>query len=191
AIEMRESFSRLALERDVDEDHFVDTVVVPPIVRRLLKRPLRLPRIRVAREDRHRPFVVAGTLIGIPRSRISRAVVEQVQLRVVAVPAPRRAAAPFPLVALPGFFRSWESDFRLWSRAVHAPDLLAGVHIVRGDDPAHAEFAAADAGDYFVFDHERRRRDRLADSVVALLHLPQFLAGFGVEGNGRCVELVL
>ncbi len=142
----------------------VDPVVVPAIVRGLLVRPLRLPGVGVPREDRHRPLVVAGPLIGIPGSGVAGAVVEQVELRVVAVPAPRRAAAPFPLIALPGFLRTREADFRLRPGAVHAPDLLAGLHVVGRDKPAHAELSAADAGDDLVFDHERRGGDGLADS---------------------------
>src|SRR3546814_3137429 len=64
--------------------------------------PLRHAGIGVAGEDRHRPLVVAGALDRVPGAGIARAVVDQVQLRIVGDPAPRRAAADLPLVAFPG-----------------------------------------------------------------------------------------
>src|SRR5256885_8826533 len=44
------------------------SVVVPGVPRSHLVAPLGFPRIDVPREDRHRPFVVAGPLGGAPRS---------------------------------------------------------------------------------------------------------------------------
>src|ERR1043166_1345283 len=191
AIEIGQNLSRLSLDVDVEQHHLVDAVVVPPIVRSLLVRPLRPTGVGVACEDRHRPLVVAGPLIGIPRSVVAGAVVEEVQLRVVALPSPRRPPAALPLVALPRVFRAWAPDFGFGPGAVHPPDLLAGVDVVRGDESADAELAAADARDHLVLDHHRRRRDRLPDLVVALLRLPEFLAGFSVESDSRRVELIL
>ena len=159
-------------------------------MRRLLIRPRRLPGVGIAREDRHRILVVARPLIGIPRARVAGAVVEEVELGVVAVPAPGGAAAALPLFTLPRFHRSREADFCLRACAVHPPDLLAGVDVVGGDESADTEFTAGDAGDHFVLDHHRRRRDGLALLVVSLLDLPQLLAGFGVERNGVGVQLV-
>src|SRR5205823_5750449 len=130
-----------------DQDVLVDPVVVPRVVRRLLIGPFRLPRVRVAGENRHRVLVVAGPLIGVPGSRVAGAVVEQVELRIIAVPPPRGAAATLPLIALPALFRTGEPDFRFRARAVHAPDLMAVLHVVGRHEPAHAELAAADARD--------------------------------------------
>ena len=175
---------------DVGEHVLVDAVVVPRVVRRLLIRPRGLAGVRVPREDRHRVLVVARPLVGVPRSRVAGAVVEEVQLGVVAVPAPGGAAAALPLVALPGLDRSREADLGLGAGAVHPPHLLAGVDVVGGHEAAHAELAARDAGDHLVLDHHRRVGDGLALAVVALLDLPQLLARLGVERHGGGVELV-
>src|SRR5207247_11245477 len=109
---------------EIDQDVLVDAVVVPGIVRRLLIGPFRLPGIGIPREDRHRPFVVAGPLIRIPGPGVPAAVVQEVQLRVVAVPAPGRPAASFPLIALPALNRAWNTTFCLRARPVPVPDLF-------------------------------------------------------------------
>src|SRR5438034_11318998 len=102
AVEVRQRLHRLPADRQVDEDVFIDAVVVPLVMRRHLVRPLRFAVVRIAGEDGHRPLVVAGPLIGVPRSRVARAVIEQVQLRIVGVPAPRGPTAVLPLIPLPG-----------------------------------------------------------------------------------------
>src|SRR4029077_16263852 len=107
-------------------------------------RPLHLTVVRIAGEDRHRPLVVAGTLIGVPAARIARAVVEEVQLRIVGVPAPRGPAAARPLVALPGADAEVlaavrrvirvgiadDLDFGVGAGRIAAPHFLAAVHVV-------------------------------------------------------------
>ena len=105
AIEVNQRLRRLSFDVDVGEDHFVHAVEVPLVVRRHLIRPLRHSGVQIAGEYRHRPFVVARALRRIPRRRIAGAVVDQVQALVVAVPAPGRAAAGLPLIALPGLER--------------------------------------------------------------------------------------
>ena len=147
-------------EGEIDEDVLIDAVVVPGVVRRLLIGPLRLSGIGIPREDRHRPFVVAGPLVGIPGSGVSGAVIEKVEFGIVAVPAPGRAAASLPLIPFPALLivRSGESDFGLRSGAVHAPDLLAGLHIVCCDKSTNAKLSTADAGDHLVFHHHRSGR---------------------------------
>src|SRR5207244_894371 len=104
-----------------------------------------LPVVRVTGEDRHRPLVVAGTLIGVPAARVARAVVEQVQRRIVGIPAPRGPAAARPLVALPGADAEVlaavrrvvrvgiadDLDVGVRARRIRAPHFLAAVHVVR------------------------------------------------------------
>ena len=102
AVEMHQRLGRLPLHRDVGQDHLVDAVIVPLVVGRHLIDPLGDAGIRIAREDGHRPFVVAGPLRRVPGAGIARAVVDQVQLGIVGIPAPGGAAAGLPLVALPG-----------------------------------------------------------------------------------------
>ena len=125
-------------------------------MRSLLVSPLCFAGVGVARKNGHRPFVLARPLVGIPGSGISGAVVKEVEFRVVAIPAPGRAAAPFPLIAFPCVDRSPKTHFFLGSCAVHAPDPFAGLHIIGGDKSTNAKFSAADAGDHFVFDDHWR-----------------------------------
>src|SRR5205085_5137646 len=105
AIEVHQDLAHLPAELEVDQHVLIDPVVVLRVVRSLLIRPRRFARIGIAREDRHRPLVLAWSLIGIPRAGVAGAVVEEIELGVVAVPAPRRAAATLPFLALPGFDR--------------------------------------------------------------------------------------
>ena len=93
AVEVHQDLPHLPVDVEIDQDVLVDAVIVPGIVRGLLVGPLRFPRIGVPREDRHRPLVVARPLVGIPGSGVAGAVVEEVELGIVAVPAPGRAAA--------------------------------------------------------------------------------------------------
>ena len=53
AVEMDERLRGLPFDRDVGEDHLVDAVVIPLVMRRHLIDPFRHPGIRVAGEDRH------------------------------------------------------------------------------------------------------------------------------------------
>src|SRR5882724_18510 len=97
-VEVAEQLLAAALEQDV----LVDTVVVPLIVGGHLIGPLRMPGVRLRREDGHRPLVVARPLVGVPGPRVADAVVEEVELGVVGIPAPGGATAALPLIALPG-----------------------------------------------------------------------------------------
>ena len=101
AIEVDQRLGRLAFDIDVGKDHFVDAVEVPLVIRRHLVRPLGHSGVDIAGKYSHRPFVVAGALGWIPGRWISRAVVEQVERLVIAVPAPCGASACLPLIALP------------------------------------------------------------------------------------------
>src|SRR5690606_27095784 len=91
----------LAVDLEVYEHVLVDAVVVPLVVRGHLVDPLRHARIRVSREERHAPAVVARARDRVPRSGVTGAVIEKIELRVVREPSPRRAAAEPPLVAFP------------------------------------------------------------------------------------------
>src|SRR5215472_2254132 len=79
-IEVYEQLSRRPADALVDEDHFVNAVVVPFVVRRHLVHPPGHSCIDIAREDGHRPFVVSRPLTRIPRSGIGGAVVYEVEL---------------------------------------------------------------------------------------------------------------
>src|SRR5207244_8832141 len=101
AIKVRESRNRIAADLTLRENALIDAVVIPAIMRRHLIRPRGYSRVRLSREERHGPFVVAWTLSGIPCSGISGSIIKQIELRIVGVPAPCRAAAQFPLFVFP------------------------------------------------------------------------------------------
>src|SRR3954471_15735411 len=190
-VEVRQQLLATALEQHV----LIDAIVVPLIVRRHLIGPLHLPVVRVAGENGHGPLVVARPLIGVPAARVTGAVVADVQLGVVGVPAPGGAAAPLPLVTLPGRDAeilalvgrivgvgvARDQDFAVRTRAVPAPDLFAIVDVVRRHAAADAELTARDTGDDDVLDHDRGVGHRGALLVVGVLHLPQLFAGLGIE----------
>ena len=102
AVEVDEGLAVLAADLLVGQDHLVDAVIVPFVMRGHLVDPLGHAGIGVAGEDRHRPAIVARPLLRVPGRGIARAVIDQVELRIVGVPAPGGAAADLPLVALPG-----------------------------------------------------------------------------------------
>src|SRR4051812_25746240 len=74
------------------------------IVRGVLVEPDRFSRVGLARKNSARPFVVAGTHLGIPTRRIASPVEKQIQIGVIADPSPDCPAAKFPLFAGPGAY---------------------------------------------------------------------------------------
>src|SRR5207249_9308502 len=108
-------------------------------------------------QDRSCPLIVASTLILVPRSGIARAVVNQIERRIVGDPSPHRATASFPGVTRPS--RHAEvcptivgvKRLELWAdlhilvgpNVVGSPDFLAGRCIERRDPAAYAHLAAA------------------------------------------------
>src|SRR6185437_16897761 len=67
-----------------------------------LVEPVRLTRVGITRENAGGPLVVARPLIGVPRTRVAGAVVDEVELRVVADPSPGPAPTLLPRVGRPG-----------------------------------------------------------------------------------------
>src|SRR2546427_7961113 len=120
------------------------------------------------------------------------------------MPAPRRAPARRPLIALPrrhplvlltemwvGFVEViGEQNLSVGALAVGAPDALAGLDVIGRHGPADAELTAAHANDDLVLHHVRRAGHRRADLRVGVLGLPRLFAGLGVEGDQGAVELV-
>ena len=166
SIEMREGRNTGATNRTRCEHALVDAVVIPAVMWSHLVSPGGHARVRIASEERHGPFVVARPLRGIPRSRISGTVVEQVELRIVCVPAPRCAAAEFPLFISPCLYAGVRAhgllrcavnclcrvkqDFCVRADTVGSPYLLARVEVVRGDVAANAKFASRDTDEDFI-----------------------------------------
>ena len=154
AIEMRERRDGGAVHYALREHALVDAVIIPGVVRSHLVRPRSHPSVRIAGEERGGPFVVARPLRGIPRSRVSAPVIDQVELGIVGIPAPGGAAAELPLVVGPGLearipanqllggsidgLVGIEQDVCVGTDAIRAPNLLSGFEIVRGEMAAAA-----------------------------------------------------
>ena len=176
SVEMNEKLSRRPADILLGEDHFINAVVVPFVVRRHLVNPSGVPGVDITREDGHRPFVVARPLARVPGAGIGGAVVDQVELGIVGVPSPGGGPATLPLVTLPGlqarifadrpaqFCRLLRIDQRFIIRTdrIGAPCLLAGFYVVGGHRTANRELAAGDADEYLVLDHHPSRRSGLA-----------------------------
>ncbi len=204
AVEMGQQLARLAVDRLIREDHLVDAVIVPLVVGRHLIDPLGDAGIRVARPDRHRPFVVAGTLLRIPGRGIARSVIDEVQFWVVGDPAPGSAAADLPLITLPGLEAGVLAD-RLAERGgllgvdqklvvrpfrISAPGQLARLDVVGRHMRLDAELAAGDADQHLVLDDHGRRRAGLALAGIAILGGPCNLTGLGIERDQGRVGLM-
>ena len=175
----------------VHQHRFIDAVIVPLVERGHLIDPFGLAGIDVAGEDAHGPLVVelAAVAIGLrqrfgasilrrPQTRVAGSVVHQVQCGIVGIPAPRRAAAPLPLIAgigadaevLAGFavFRMMLIGLRRQAHVFVAaggmalPDHLAVGEVVGGDSAASRELVAAEPDDDFVIGDDRGRSDGFA-----------------------------
>src|SRR5438552_3186624 len=147
--------------------------------------PARLAGLDVDRDERARVEIVALARIAVPvGTRIARAPVEQLQRGIVRAGQPRRAAAVHPAVAGPrlaaGFAGRWHRE--------EAPDLLAGLRIVRVEESANARLAAADADDHLAVDDERRGGDRVARRILADVDRPSLDARLRVEREEIPVE---
>ena len=68
---LRVVFAILILHGDIDQRHFVDTVIIPFVMWGHLINPLGRTGIRIASPDGHRPLVIARTLHRVPRRRIA------------------------------------------------------------------------------------------------------------------------
>jgi hypothetical protein len=136
---MDESLALAAANVQVSEDVFIDGVVVPFVVRSQLKYPLRQARIRTARENRGGPLVVARPLIGVPCARIGSAVIDEVQIGIVADPPPRRRPAVLPLIALPALDAEIGFADRL---AHHQRRLRVDEHVLVGAGTIGAPYYA-------------------------------------------------
>src|SRR5262245_39612111 len=90
-----------------------------------LVKPACLAVVRITRKNAARPFVIAGTLIGIPGTRIGRAVVEKIELRIIGNPAPHRAAARMPGAGWPGR----HPEIFPWVLGIKRLELWANEHI--------------------------------------------------------------
>jgi hypothetical protein len=81
-----------------------------------------------------------------------------------------------------------EADLLIRTHAIGTPCLLAGVDVVGRHVAAHTKFAAGDAGDIFVLDHQAGACHGLALRRIGVLDVPEFFPGVGVEGNDLPIQ---
>ena len=155
------------------------------VVRRELEVPAHLARVPVEREHRVGVQVVAQPhLAAVVGAGVAGAPVDQVQLRIVRACDPGRRAARAPRVAQPGLVVGMVRS----RDRVRPPRALAGLGVVRVQEPPNAELPAGDAGHHPVLDDERRRGLAVAAPVVGHLGVPHQVAGAGVDGDQVRVE---
>ncbi len=193
-----------AADLGVQEHVLVDPVIVIQIVWVELIEPLRRPGVCVSREDAGGPLVVSRSLVRVPRTRIGRAVIDQVQARIVGNPAPYRATAPLPGIRWPRLHAEvgatialvvWievraNEHFGVRPRAVGSPKLLAAGDIQSREPAPYTELSAAVADQNLVFHHERRHGHGLAAADVAQARSPQLRSGVCIDGNGAPIQRV-
>src|SRR5208282_291702 len=93
--QVNECLVLLAANVLVSQDHLVDAVIVPLVMRGHLVDPLGHARIGIAGKNGHRPFIVAWPLHWIPSRRVGGPIVDEIQLGIVGIPAPSRTATNF------------------------------------------------------------------------------------------------
>ena len=82
-VRVKQNLPSCALPRHVEQNVFVDAVMVEEIMRIHLIGPACSARVRIARENRRRPFVIARPEIWVPRAGIAAAVIDEVEIRIV------------------------------------------------------------------------------------------------------------
>src|SRR5204863_4121274 len=93
--------TRAPVPGEIHQHVLVDAAIIEEAVRVPLIRPDRFSRSGISREDGRRPLVVPGPLARVPRRRAGRAVVDEVQDRVVGDPTPDGSAADSPGLGRP------------------------------------------------------------------------------------------
>src|SRR6266849_9299293 len=195
---MGEGRDRITIDYAVREYTLVNAVIIPGVVRSHLICPRSYSSVRIAGEEGRGPFVIAWPLRGIPRSRVAAPVVNQVELGIVCIPAPRRATTEFPLIFVPslytGFLTHWflrcpisrlvciKQDVLVRTNAVCAPHELAGFEIIRAEMAADTILSPGDTDDYLVMDNEWSHRHRLTQFRITVLGTPNDAASLRVEG---------
>ena len=147
---LHQHLPRLAVEVAIHQHRNLHRVPVVRVVRRRLKRPLLLPRVRIDRHDAARIRVVARPHVAIQhRRRISRAPEHRVRIGIVSAGHPRHAAGR----------RIGRARRR---RAVPAPLRLARLRVDRLQEPRQIIEVARNTDQHMIPDNQRRHRRPVA-----------------------------
>src|ERR1051325_5623165 len=98
---MDQNLAQFSVDRQIEQDVFIDAVVVMIVVRIDLIGPDRFTRLRAPRKDRAGPLIIPRPLVGIPRTRIGCTVVDQIEVRIEGNPTPSRTTSDLPRVPWP------------------------------------------------------------------------------------------
>src|SRR5829696_4660787 len=154
----------------------------------LLKMPLVLATLEIEGNDRLGEEVVTGAHGAIKvRAGVADLDVEHAQLRIDGRRLPHRSTAVLPhlVVLRPGLVPELT-----WSRnRVEAPDLVAGLGVVRGDVAANLVLGTGDADVDQPVVVDRRHRLGVAGPRTVNLNTPGDFAGFLIECRQFGVDL--
>src|SRR5690606_7299380 len=187
---------RRAVDGQVGKHDGLRAGVVPVVGGRLLEVPHVLAGGGAQRDDRAEIQVVAAggaAQQARPRRAVAGTDVEQVEVRVVRHAVPRRAAAAIlPPRARPRLGRLahglvLERQAGVAGHGPEAPGFLARLDVVRGDEAAHAELRAADAGDDLVAHDTRRAGNAVVVVAARDLRAPPLPSGVGAERHEAAV----
>src|SRR5437588_3554939 len=204
-IRMYQNLPGLSVNRKIEKDVFVYSVIVVKIVRAELVKPHRLARVGIAREDAGRKFIVTRTSLRVPRSWVRGAVVNQIELRVIRNPAPHATAANFPCVGRPTLHAQvlasilrveWfesraDQNIFIRPRAIGFPGDLAALFVERCQPTPNPEFTSTVSNEDFSFYNKRSHGQALALVDVSNTRFPYLLAGGRVNGYCLIVERVV
>ena len=150
-----------------------------------LEIPFEITGVGVQCQHRIRVEVVAEANITVPvGSRVSGTPVDQVQFRVIGAGNPGWAAAILPGIAGPGVV----TEFTGAGDSIGAPDPFPGLRIIGVDKAANTEFTASDPGYHQVLDDQGCRSLAVAGIVWGHFHVPEYIAGTGIDGNQMGIE---
>src|SRR5207248_3590572 len=94
----------LPFDRKIEKDDFINRVVVVQVVRTELVIPNRLAGIGIASKYSRGELVIAGPCVSIPWSRIRRAVIDEVEVRIVGNPSPDASSSDLPCIWRPALY---------------------------------------------------------------------------------------
>src|SRR5207247_10033810 len=97
---------------------------------------------------------------------------------------PGRAASMLPRISGPGLV----TRFSRTRNGLEPPDLLTRSRVVSRDKSAYPVFSAGDADDHFIFDHQRRVRQRIAELRITDLSTPDRTSRPGVDRDQAGVD---
>ena len=174
-----------ALPLHVDQDRNLRRVVVKFIVRRKLIKPFQLACICIERDHGAAIEIVAAAVVAVPvRTGISDAPIGQVEIRIVGSGNPHGSSTVHPGVGRPGVVAGLAGP----RNGVEAPHFFAGLHIVGRKKTADTVLTAVGTNEHLVAHYGRGHGLAVSLLGVGDLHLPQRLAGLGVQGHQLGVQ---